>query len=93
MTTKYSQERSEEVGRFSVGADAEVTVQIAERDGRQFIVIKEQHPDDAASTMEHAVEIPVTLLPELKRAIAALEESVVREGESVQPSINFAHDS
>ncbi|MCI0489292.1 MAG: hypothetical protein L0229_22085 [Blastocatellia bacterium] len=93
MTTKYSEERSGEAGRFSVGEDAEVTVQIAERDGRQFIVIKEQHPADAASTTEQAVEIPVTSLPELKRAIETLEENVFREGESVEPGVHFAHDS
>lgn len=93
MTTKYSREGSEEVGRFSVREDAEITIQIAEHEGSQFIVIKEQHPTDVASTSQQAVEIPVTLLPELKRAIAALEESVGREGESSQPDVRFAHDS
>lgn len=93
MTTKYSHKRPDEIGRLSVSADAEVTIQIAERDGDQFIIIKEQHPSGAASTTEQAVEIPVSLLPELKRAIAVLEESVGHEEQPARSEISFAHAS
>ena len=93
MSTKYSKEGAEKIGRFSVSADGEITVQIAERDGNQFIVIKEQHPSGAASTTEQAVEIPVSSLPELKRAITALEENAGGDGQPTRSDINFAHAS
>lgn len=96
MTTKYSEARSDEVSRFSVSTNAEVTIQIAQREGRQFILIKEQHPAGTIST-EHTIEIPAALLPELKRAVAALEENFGDEDEpdklaSPHP-ISFAHES
>jgi len=96
MTTKYSEERSDEVSRFSVSTSAEVTIQIAEREGRQFILIKEQHPAGNVSTTEHTIEIPAALLPELKRAVAVLEENFGDEDEPDQLSshpVSFAHES
>lgn len=97
MSSRYSQERPEEVSRFNVSTSAEVTIQLAERDGRQLIVIKEHFPTDAAESTHHTVEIPVALLPELKRAVAALEESFVDDPEA-DPSdtprvVTFAHSS
>ena len=96
MSTKYSEERPDEVSRFSVSTSAEVTIQIAEREGHQFIVIKEQHPAGLVSTTEQTIEIPATLLPELKRAVAALEENFSDDDESSPPSrhpVSFAHES
>ena len=97
MTTKYSEERSDEVSRFSVSTSAEVTIQLAERDGRQFILIKEQHPAGTVSTTEHTIEIPAALLPELKRAVAVLEENFGDEDEpdphALHQPISFAHES
>lgn len=95
MTTKYSEERSDEVSRFSVSTNAEITIQISERDGHQFIVIKEQHPAGNISTTEQTIEIPAALLPELKRAVAVLEENFVDEDEPApsQHAISFAHES
>jgi hypothetical protein len=95
MTTKYSEERSDEVSRFSVSTNAEITIQISEREGHQFIVIKEQHPAGTISTTEQTIEIPAALLPELKRAVAVLEENFGDDDEP-EPShhpIIFAHDS
>jgi hypothetical protein len=93
MTTKYPQEQSDEVSRFSVSTNAEVTIQIAEREGHQFIVIKEEHPPGNISTTEHTIEIPAALLPELKRAVAVLEENF-GDGEPQTPHpISFAHES
>lgn len=95
MSTKYSEERPE-VSRFSVSTSAEVTIQIAERDGHQFIVIKEQHPAGMVSTTEQTIEIPAALLPELKRAVAALEENFGDDDEASPPSrhpVSFAHES
>jgi hypothetical protein len=96
MTTKYSEERPDEVSRFSVSTNSEVTIQIAEREGHQFIVIKEQHPAGNISTTEQTIEIPAALLPELKRAVAVLEENFGDEdepGPRVPHAISFAHDS
>lgn len=96
MSTKYSEERPDEVSRFSVSTSAEVTIQIAERDGHQFIVIKEQHPAGMVSTTEQTIEIPATLLPELKRAVAALEENFGDDDEPSPPirhPVSFAHES
>jgi hypothetical protein len=96
MTTKYSEERSDEVSRFSVSTNAEITIQIAAREGHQFIVIKEQHPAGTISTVEHTIEIPAALLPELKRAVAVLEENFGDEDEPEPHSnhpVAFAHES
>ena len=82
---------------------SEVHIQITERDGEQWLVIKEQRLDDR--TKEYAVEIPASLLPELKRAV---EEIVPNEAVADAPSVQgdaaqgapdthsavaFAHDS
>lgn len=98
MTTKYnySEERPDEVSRFSVSTNAEITIQISERDGHQFIVIKEQHPAGTISTTEQTIEIPAALLPELKRAVAVLEENFGDEDEpemASQHPVSFAHES
>jgi hypothetical protein len=95
MTLKYSEERPDEVSRFSVSTSAEITIQIAERDGHEFIVIKEQHEGGVPVT-EQTIEIPAALLPELKRAVAALEENFPDEDEPAPPAahlISFAHES
>jgi hypothetical protein len=95
MTTKYSEERPDEVSRFSVSTSAEITIQIAGREGHQFIVIKEQHPAGRISA-EQTIEIPAALLPELKRAVAVLEENFGDEDEPEahgQHPISFAHES
>jgi hypothetical protein len=96
MTTKYSEERPDEVSRFSVSTSAEITIQISEREGHQFIVIKEQHPAGTISTTQQTIEIPAALLPELKRAVAVLEENFDDEDEpelASQHPVSFAHES
>lgn len=95
MTVKSPEERPDEVSRFSVSTSAEITIQIAERDGHEFIVIKEQHEGNVPAT-EHTIEIPAALLPELKRAVAALEENFSDEDEPVPSAhhvASFAHES
>ena len=97
MRVKYPDEQPAEVSRFNVSTSAEVTIQLAERDGRQFIVIKEHLPKDPTGDTHRTVEIPVALLPELKRAVAALEENVSdepgSEAEAGRRPANFAHAS
>lgn len=95
MTVKSSEDRPDEVSRFSVSTSAEITIQIAQREGHDFIVIKEQHEGGAPAT-EHSIEIPAALLPELKRAVAALEENFSDEDESPSLAphpVTFAHES
>jgi hypothetical protein len=100
MTTKLAEQQTE-----SSIKSGDIQIQIAEHDGEQFLVIKDQHPFN--QTKENAVEIPASLLPELKRAVEALEQTYNEEhvkevsGEklttdqpsTVQPDIRFAHDS
>lgn len=96
MTAECSKGRLDLVSRFSVSTSADVTIQVAERDGHQFIVIKEQHPTEAPSQPQQTIEIPAAMLPELKRAVAALEENFADDQDSPQPPrrlINFAHQS
>jgi len=102
MSLDYSEHKADEVSRFSISTSADITIQIAERDGHQFIVIKEQRPSESTSSTEHAVEIPAALLPELKRAVAALEnsfgdddqdESQQDQQSSTTRPVSFAHKS
>jgi hypothetical protein len=96
MTAEYSDERLDLVSRFSVSTSADVTIQIAERAGHQFIIIKEQHPTETGSEGHQIIEIPAAMLPELKRAVAALEENFGDDQDSSEPTrrpINFAHQS
>lgn len=98
MTVKYSDGRPDEVRRLSVSETAEVTIQIEERDGQQFIVIREQTATDegACETIasQNSVEIPAALLPELKRAVTALEQNIADDSGSAETSDRrFAHTS
>jgi hypothetical protein len=96
MTVRYSEERPEEVSRFNVSTSAEVTIQLAEREGSQFIVIKEHFPESPSELPLRTVEIPVALLPELKRAVSALEENFGSDPDDpadVRPPVTFAHSS
>jgi hypothetical protein len=90
MTTKYSAKKSDAAG--GIDFDAKVSIQITERDGQQLVVIKEG--PDAHPAEDQTIEIPVELLPELKRAVAAIEE---KNGGAIVPapraSITFAHES
>jgi hypothetical protein len=74
----------------------EIHIQISERNGQQILVIKEQNP--AKSIGEYEVEIPASLLPELKRVVETIEqkynaESAAMETTSQHSEIRFAHES
>jgi hypothetical protein len=96
MTVKYSDGRPDVVRRLSVSDTAEVTIQIEDRDGQQFIVIREQNPNEPVSS-QSSVEIPAALLPELKRAVSALEQNIVDDSQSPditdRQGVSFAHAS
>jgi hypothetical protein len=95
MAVKYSEGRPDEVSRFSVSTNAEVTIQISERDGHQFIVIKEHQQGETVSS-EQTIEIPAALLPELRRAVSVLAENI-GEDDLLKPgahrTVAFAHES
>lgn len=96
MTAEHSKERLDLVSRFSVSMSADVTIEVAERDGRKFIVIRERRSKEVASESQQVIEIPAAMLPELKRAVAALEENLGDDKEpapSIRRPINFAHES
>jgi hypothetical protein len=103
MTVKYSEQRPDEVRRLSVSETAEVTIQIEERDGQQFIVITEQNPtltvasENRASqnlAPQNSVEIPASLLPELKLAVTALEQNIADDSLPTETGDRrFAHAS
>jgi hypothetical protein len=89
MKTKSADRQTDNVNR-------EIRIQIAKRDGQQFLVIKEQDP--AKKVGEYAVEIPASLLPELKRLVEAIEqnqdqEPVVMENINQPQEVRFAHES
>jgi hypothetical protein len=74
----------------------EIHLQISEREGQQFLVIKEQDP--AKSIGEYEVEIPVSLLPELKRVVETIEQNhnagaAAMETTPAQSESRFAHES
>jgi hypothetical protein len=100
MTIKSVEQQTD-----SSNKSGDIHIQIAEHDGEQYLVIKDQHPDN--QTTENAVEIPASLLPELKRAVEALEQTYNEERikemslndpttsppEPSQTDVRFAHDS
>jgi hypothetical protein len=93
MSVRYSEKPRGDLSRLNVGAGVEVTIQLAQRDGHQVIVIKEDLAGGQEDTIQRKIEIPVALLPELKRAVADLEmSSKDGQGETRHPA-SFAHSS
>lgn len=92
MISKYFANRPREDSALNL--DAKVLIQITERDGNHLIILKEHSETEVVSTSEQAIEIPADLLPELKRAVAALEAGARKEaGEDEQARVSFAHES
>ncbi len=97
MSVRYSEKQRGDVSRPNASTSAEVTIQLAQRDGHKVIVIKEDLAADQEETTQRKIEIPVALLPELKRAVAALEENS-NDGLGADPGeirreASFAHSS
>ncbi|MBI3654229.1 MAG: hypothetical protein HY231_24635 [Acidobacteria bacterium] len=69
---------------------------IADRDGQQFLVIKDHDPTRKIGA--YKVEIPASLLPELKRLMATIEQNQHSESASLESTkqvqeVRFAHES
>jgi hypothetical protein len=74
----------------------EVRIQISERNGQPILIIKEQHP--AKPIGEYEVEIPASLLPDLKRVVETIEQKnsedpLAMETANQLPEVHFAHAS
>jgi hypothetical protein len=97
MSVRYSEKQRGDVSRLNASASAEVTIHLAQRDGHQVIVIKEDLAADREDASQRKIEIPVALLPELKRAVAALEENsndgLGEDSVEIRRTANFAHSS
>lgn len=78
-------------------SNKEIQIRIAERDGQHFLLIKEEQAADRIA--EYEVEITASLLPELKRAVEAMEykngneELSANEPIQAQAESRFAHAS
>lgn len=74
-----------------------IHIRLAERNGQHLLVIKEEQTANEIS--EYEVELPASLLPELKRAVEALEQKTgneeppANEPTEAQAEIQFAHAS
>ena len=93
MSVRYSEKPRGDVSRLNVNTGTEVTIQLAQRDGHQVIVIKEDPAADQEDAIQRKIEIPVALLPELKRAVAALELNSDDGPGEARPAASFAHSS
>jgi hypothetical protein len=91
MTADYSEGRQDKSGSMKGG---EIKIQIVERDGQQVIVIKEQEEAASGADAQQVIEIPAAMLPDLKRAVAAIEESSTEAKLPLaKKSAGFAHES
>jgi hypothetical protein len=88
MTAKISNGR-----RSGRAADGEITVQIAERNGKQVIIIKER--SGQVSSPDLSIEITADMLVELKRTLDRLEDGAdtARSESESQDARAFAHES
>ena len=93
MRVRYSEKTRGDVSRLNVSTSTEVTIQLAQRDGHQVIVIKENPGADREDAIQRKIEIPVALLPELKRAVAALELNSNDGTGETRRAASFAHSS
>lgn len=91
MTTKLAEQHSSDSPNTS-----EVHIQIIEREGEQFLVIREQSSKDQSK--EYAVEISASQFAKLKRAVEAIVQEDGDEREATKPAASqsspaFAHES
>lgn len=70
------------VGHFSIGTTEELRACIREQESRPFIVLQVCRPtaDGHVTPADNSIWIPVPLLPELKRLVQCLEESLIEQG-------------
>jgi len=92
MEVKYGESHN----GLSAEIKGQISVSLTERDHNQYIVISREDDAMPVSDAEQSIEIPASLLPELKRALESVEAECGHD--SVQPGtagsrIAFAHPS
>ena len=91
MTAKLSKQR-ERAARQSEPASAEVTIQIAERDGQHVLVVKETSSTDQPTAAQQIIALSGSLRDEILRSLAAVEAGSPTAAERPQPP-RFANES
>ena len=91
MTANFSKRR-ERAPRQSEAASAEVTIQIAERDGKHILVVKEKPAADRQAAAQQIVALPDALQDEIQHSLASVEASAAAETEQPKQPL-FANES
>ena len=91
MTANISKRR-ERAPRQSEPASADVTIQIAERDGQHVLVVKEASSPDQPTAAQQIIALSGSLRDEILRSLAAVEAGSPPEAEPPQPP-RFANES
>jgi hypothetical protein len=91
MTANISKRR-ERTPRQSEPASAEVTIQIAERDGQHVLVVKETSSTDRQAAAQQIVALSGSLRDEILRSLATAEAGAAAEAEPPRPP-RFANES
>ena len=84
MTANFSKRR-ERAPRQSEPASADVTIQIAERDGQHVLVVKEKSSADRPTAAQQIVALNGSLRDEILRSLATVEASTAAEAEAEKP--------
>jgi hypothetical protein len=92
MTANFSKRRAG-APRQREANSAEVTIQIAERDGQHVLVIKEQPPADGRSAAQQIVALDGPLRDEIQRSLATVEAGTAVALEAGEPPPRFANQS
>ena len=91
MTANFSKRRAR-APRQRGATSADVTIQIAERDGQHVLVVKEQAPADGRSAAQQIVALDGPLRDEIQRSLTTVEAGTAVETEVGEPP-RFANDS
>ena len=91
MTANFSKRRAR-APRQSEPASADVTIQIAERDGQHVLVVKEKSSADRLTAAQQIVALNGSLRDEIRRSLATVEASTAVEAEAGKPP-RFANES
>lgn len=93
MTANFSKRR-QPTPRQSETASAEVTIQIAERDGQHVLVVKETSAADPSAAAQQIVALPGSLRDEIQGSLATNEARPATLAAAEQsPPPRFANDS
>jgi hypothetical protein len=92
MTAKFSKRRARAT-RQSETASAEVTIQIAERDGQHVLVVKETSVADPSAAAQQVVTLPASLRDEIRRSLTDADAGPATSPTAEPPRPRFANES